>query len=387
MIDRTELMKKVGTWTIATVAAALLGALIKTAYDRAVPHISIVQIRPSIEANNSFDMTLKEVKVPDALKRAAEKTLWASIAGFRGQFTDYKHFNTALGDNEQSLLRVSNSISSFQRDKQRMREIIRQSNTVSDDEAVEFFDLWESNDGFIYGSLRGKFRRGSFGLVDQTYDGLPKLIVRQDDDKDWYVTRKGGRFNSELIKQSSMDGALQEEVAKSLAFFKRERLLDYLKLVEEDAGDVDPINQVLSEIQSAKTSISRLTVTVQVENSGSTAISFIPYAALEIDTKGLIQSGKPLEGKTVIPMEYRSGTPGEPTAIQVAANSSQLLTLSSSLLIGDFPNSVSIVKILDLGTSKCVIRMSTAGGDAFVKGSYQSPPFTFSKLEPFALKS
>jgi hypothetical protein len=381
-MERAEIAKKVATWTVATIMAALIGATIKTAYDRADPKLSIVQIRTSIEANQLFETSIKQVSVPESLKKVTERTLWSSIAGVRNPFSEYKKFVEALDDNERRMNALINAISSFERDKSKMRELLYHVGPTSEDDVNEFFDLWERNDGYIHGSLRGKFRRGSFELTQQRYDGTPMLLIHQDDDKDWIVSRKGGRYNSLLMQESSRDHGLQEEVAKSLAFFKRDRLQRYLKVVEEDSADIEVAKQLLAEIASARLNISRLSVTVQLENKGATAVSLIPFAEIEVETSGLVQDGKQLNGNTRIQIEYRVGSPGIPTAIHLSPNSSMLVSFSSSKPIRDFPNSEALMKLFELGTAKCRIKVFTAGANSFAQDYYLSGHAAFANLDP-----
>ena len=150
---------------------------------------------------------------------------------------------------------------------------------TTDENKNNFYDLWERNDGFIYGAIRGEFRRGTFQLPQQQdYEGEPffRLIEETVPSKTgklsvWLVSKKGARFNTYLAPSSLRDLSFQKQVSTALAYFDVDALTSMLDVAmsEADEDDAEAAEEILKGIDLARTQFSRWAVTMAISNAGS----------------------------------------------------------------------------------------------------------------------
>lgn len=381
MPDRNNSLKKVVTWILATVSAAVIGALLNSAWDSAHPNISIIQVAPSPDANARFEMSKIEVSVPDKLRSLGLKTYWFDISALRGQLVSYDRLVEALDKNEQSMNQLKKSLIAYQNDRKEMAALLRSGQNASDDDVAHFFDLWERNNGLIYGTLRGEFHRKKLQIEPFEYKGKPRLSIWKNENDDWIVIKPGGRFSCLLNYEKYGDRDLQKEMAHALAFFSTERLTKYLKIVDSELNEDKIASEILQEIKSVRDKIARFTTTISLSNSGKNPISFLPYAEIIIETNGLIDNSKTISGNTVFLLEHRDKNK-KLTPILLSGGSSIMVDFFTHDQIMDLNRSAMLLNVYKLGAKNYKIKLFAAGGGLFNKSTYESSwkRFASSKL-------
>ncbi len=371
MPNQTDSLKKVVIWILATVSAAVIGALLNSAWDSAHPHISIIQVTPSLDANTRFDMSKNEVPVPDKLRSIAVKTYWSNIDYLRGQLVSYDQLIKVLDDNEQRMKQLKRSVQAYQTDRKEMTTTLRLDQNASDDDISHFYDLWERNSGFVYGLLRGEFHRKRLQIETFEYNGIPRIPVWQDDKDNWIVTKPGGRFNCSLYYERYGDRELQKEMAHALAYFNTERLTKYLKIVDSVKEEDIVAEELLREIESVRDNVSRLTATISLSNSGKNPISFLPYAEITIETNGLVADGNTINNDTTFLLEHRDKNK-QITPILLSGGSSVLADFSTNDIVMNLNRSDLLLSVYKLGAKNCKVKLFAAGDGWFNKSTYES---------------
>jgi hypothetical protein len=385
-----------GKWAATTLGAALLGSVVTTVHNSARPAVTVVEIAPSLTVNKFFVGPKVEVSVPPGLKNTAEKSIWAATSAFREALVPYRSFVAALDDNERRMTRLLRSLGRFNADLTRMRELLDKGERASPEDKLAFFDLWERNDAFIYGSLQGQFIRGEIELVTASYKGRPFFRLEELEEDGlpvWRVAKRAGRYASYMGPRRRSDETFRKEVAYALAFFDTGRLGEYLRYVQRDTKEDEAARQVNGEIQTARTGLSRWAVTVLIGNSGSSPLAFLPAAELVVDTRGLIHNGVALADETVISLERREakgqtkepdrdsdegGGESEPAAVQVPGGSAVLVVFASKEFIGEHPRGETLSKAYLLGGKDFYVRLRAVGGGLFARDAYATARMKFS---------
>ena len=378
-------LRRIAIWTSSTLVAAILGGVVTLVYSSARPTIKIVDVRPSLSANERFVTDKTEIVAPPDFLELLEETSWTSLQELRPGSIKYESFIEGLNDNEERMKRHRRSIQSFLDDRPRLQAILDM-NETSDDDKNEFYDLWERNDGFIYGSIRGEFHRGNILLPQKTYEGEPFFQLSQEETligelggllgsqiespTVWVVLKKGGRFASSLSPhpRKPKDLDFQKQVAYALAYFDTEILKKILNTAEADAKDIDIAGNILEEIEKIRTRFSRWGVTVSISNAGSQSLAILPFAQLIVETQGLVHEETTVDRDMAIPLELRDDS-GEPATIQVQGGSATLVTFVSTDFIAEDEGSNILLRTYDLGARDCRVRLFTAGGSFLTRST------------------
>jgi len=380
-------LAKFAKWAGATIAAALIGSFSTSWYEAARPSIAVIDIRPSLNSNSVFLKDDTPVPLPQTLAPALEATAWSSIETFRSPTAPYKKLVDALDLNTQKMNTYLEDWGRLKADLPRMRDILAHGDQATPAERDGFFDLWERNDGFIYGSLRGEFDRGSLDVTHKPYTGTPTFrLIQETISPDsgfpagsvvWIVGKKGGRFSTYVVPRRDIDLGLNRAVAERLAYFDSAELMSFLDVIEnsERAGESSAKN-VLSEVDKARNGLSRWAVTFALSNRGGSPVAFMPFAIVEIDTSGLTVGGKPWGKWTELHLEHR-GTDSELSPIYIDKGGAQLVTFASKDFIKDIEPSDTLTDAYHLGTLYCRARIFVASGDAFTRSEYRTAAVRF----------
>jgi len=93
-------------WAAATAASFLIGYLLGRVLERSRLSLAPVEMKISSDFNERFMKPMRDVKVPEALKKLLASTLWASVGPFRFGNINYDDFEKALEDNEKRMRRL-----------------------------------------------------------------------------------------------------------------------------------------------------------------------------------------------------------------------------------------------------------------------------------------
>jgi hypothetical protein len=377
---KKENSKKIALWMLAAFASAIIGGIIKTAYDSASPEVEVITVKPSLEINEHFVNAKTEVDTPQQLRQLVEKSFWTSALALRRPRVKYSNLIENLEDNEERMREHLRSGARLRAALSRLKKIARLGAGASPEEREEFYDLWEINDGIIYGSLRGHFNRGLIQLENKIYEGEPCFQINERRDGNYVVSKKGGRFSTSMSTKRERETLFQREVSQAVAYLDSELLLKYLELLKKDLDDENVAGQILEEIETVRYLLSRWAVTVAVSNSGSKSIAFLPYAKLEVKTKGLTRDGKEVAEFLTLPLEARIEGP-EPTPIQMNGGSSELISFASKDFIIAIPQNEILQDAFKIGACTCRVTLLAKGGGVFTTSTYSSNWSKFAKTE------
>ncbi len=349
-----------------TVGAAILGGAVTVFYSAAHPAVAVIDIKPSLSLNGRFVSKETEVAISDSLRARLEKTLYASLQAFRSPRARYSDLVEGLNSNEERMNTLIASVVQFRQDLPKLKDILQRGPAATPEEKNEFFDRWERNDAFIYGSIRGEFRRGQLEVSKKEYVGEPALLLREETISSppgslWVVSKKGGRFGSFLIPETGRDFTFQESVARALAYLDVQMLKHFLEVAERDTADVGVAKEIIADIEHARDNISRWAISVSVTNTGTHPIALLPVAELLVDTSGLIGSNGPISGETEIRLELRNEN-SEAAPEQVSGNGAALIVFASEKFIQEEDVGRILIDSYRLGARSCRVRIYTAGG-------------------------
>jgi hypothetical protein len=130
-------------WVAVTAGGALIGAVVTSIYQSARPSVSIIDIQPSVVANKQFVKDDTPVPVPASLQTMTEESAW--VDSMRGSTMPYGDFETALDNGEHRLNDYFEGWNRLKTNLPRLRELLERGGQASEDEKIEFYDLWERN--------------------------------------------------------------------------------------------------------------------------------------------------------------------------------------------------------------------------------------------------
>lgn len=366
-------------WIAATAGGALIGVIVTSIYQSARPSVNVIAVQPSVAANKQFITDTTPVPVPPSLASATEKSFW--VAAMRDSTMPYKRFEDTLDEDEHDLNKYFEDWNRFKVDLPRLRALLERAAELSENEKNELFDLWERNDGFIFGALRGEYNRGTVTLPHKQHSGTPffRLVeeTTQSGNTIWMVSRKGGLYASYLFPQRKQDLAVNKEVAEDLAFLDAPVLMSFLDVCERPENGAGEANkETLDEISRARRQISRWTVQIAISNAGDSPIAFLPQALLRVETSDLMVAGKRWGKPVEIPIEHRDEN-SELAPIYLEKGSAKLVKYSSTAYIKDIEPGASLLQAFDLGGFDCYVQLSTAGGGLLTRTKYRTPTTRF----------
>ena len=335
------MLKKAAKWAGATILSALIGASVVWYFDKAVPSATLA----SVSVQNGFDEKFDDITLPIDENDETIKGLLTSqwVIAIRNPSMPLSELLEVLQKNRRKLERNAQSVDRFLRDLPNLKGILERAES-SQMNAEEFFDIWERNDGYIYGSIRGDFSRGTFKLPDPTpeYSGDPLLYLdivgQMDSGLDVYGTQKvGSKFVSYLYPDSKEQIPLNDYAAKTLRYYDKAELKKMLKAVEEDANQRHLHKILIAGVDKYLLSLSRWSAMVIVSNSGSRTMSISPKGRSVVDTKDTsIDSKDASKNKSFveIEMEHR-GDSGQLDPVNVPGGESRVIKFVANELVLD----------------------------------------------------
>ena len=374
---------RVLTWTLATIVAAAIGAGISTFWSQARPSVSIVNFDILTDYNSRFVEDDDSVSVPENYSTLAVESDWASSTGVRRRIAEYSDLMSSLDMNESKMRARIADAKSLESDIAPMLDILKkyERNLARKDDLDNFFNMWERNDGLIWGNLRGIYRRGNFELrtLEELEKPVYKLFNENSDGTKLWIVSNGGSYASFLAPETYRDLPLQEYSAKALAHFSVVDLRRVIQLAREDIENIKKEQELLSEIESTRRSYSRIVSRVLIENSGGSSVAILPFARLEVDASNLLKNGKKFNKPINVALELRDGD-GSLKPINIEAGSSAIVSFVSKDFLGDTPDSELLLSAFEKGGVYSILSVFPKGGGYFLEERLNTTPEIFSSL-------
>ena len=297
-----------------------------------------------------------------------------------------------LEDNQQRIDRHLQSIQRFGRDIEKMEEILSRTDSNDARNAVEFFELWEQNDNFIHGSIRGYFHRGVYTVPEQlpSYDG-DEFLLRDTAGHIgsgigrlpfFGVSERGGFYVSALIPARDGDLRLNEYVTNALIHFDRETLKGMLDLAKGELNADSLHREMGKATDKYLVGLSRWSISVVVANAGGFPLSIAPKAQLFVnseDTSLDTSSNNP--SPMVIPLEIRDQD-GHLNPVSVPGGESTSARFVSRKLISEFPGWETLYEMYEDSSLNCILLVEVTPTPMFGRKQVLSSTRRFGEIEP-----
>ena len=307
----------------------IIGAGVVWFLDRATPSATTAIVFVEDGLAEQFDDVTVPIDNNDITMKGLADSEW--VTAIRLPAMPLSELRETLVENRQRVEGHTRSVERLNRDLPVLRSILARPEK-SETNAEDLIDVWEPNDGIIYGAVRGNFTRGAFALPDPlpTYSHKPllHLDVAARTTKHYAevygVSKRGSKFVSALTPTSEEELPLNNYAAKALLHFDRDELVRMVDVAEREIKQQHLHERLLEGIDQHLTSLSRWAAIVFVANSGSKSMSVAPDVKLVIDT----DKTKVNEPTVVIEMEHRNES-----GMRVPVTSCVLLSLYFNKLI------------------------------------------------------
>lgn len=386
---RREFTLRALRWVAVTILAAIIGAFGTWFVNRARPIADIAAINISRAFHDRFrgDRSIAIDSTNPAVS-SLQKSNWA--VAIREPSMPLNELVDALEDNQERVDRYLQSIQRFGADIKEMEKILsRNSNNTAD--AVEFFDLWERNDRFIYGSIRGYFHRGVYTLPEQLpiYQG-PEFLLRDiagrasvgDDSVPFLgASKRGGFYISALIPTREEDFRLNAVVTEALIHFDRQTLKSMLDLAKEELGADLLHKEIRKATDKYLVGLSRWSISVVVANAGGFPLSIAPKAQLFVNSEDTSLDTSSNPSPIVIPLEIRDQD-GHLTPVSVPGGESTSARFVSHKLISEFSGWESLHEMYQDRSLNCILLIEVTPTPMFGRKQVLSSTRRFGEIEP-----
>lgn len=369
--------KRVAKWIIATVLSAFIGAGAVWYLDRAKPSATIASVSVDSSADKRFDDAIIPIDDSASVAKGLVDSDW--VTPIRRSSMLLSELRKLLERNKNRLEHHTQELERLQRDLPKMTALL----TTAESKRViaeQFIDLWEPNDGLIYGSVRGHFARGAFTLPgDKSYNGDPFLHISPTVIPDRELTalavnKKGSKFVSMLVPTDKAEVKLSEYAGNALAHFDQGELNRMLDVVKKEIRNKHLHDTLKVEVGRYLLSLSRWSVIVVVTNSGSRSMSVSPYGKLLIDTDGT-KIKKPF---VEIEMQHRDAD-GRPVPVNVPGGESRSILFTSHRLIRDIAQWVQLHSMYNDASRKCLLLLAHLPRTVFGNTTIATRPETFGR--------
>lgn len=366
-----EKSKKFLKWLGVTGGGALVGAVISAMMMAANPGVQVIDYGISMSLNKNFGSDNEKIRTPKNYANLCAMSDWAASSSLYRPFIEYDALIESLYENEERMSMVRWSFGKFFESVGTLRSILAkvEKGYATRNDYDDFYELWEQNDGLIYGSIRGDYRRGTYSIdTSVTYSSAPVYKLFEEtlpvfgDNSTLWVVNNGGALASTLIPETKRDLPLQKFVAFALAHLNVSALREILERVERQPEVVRVANDLLAEIELVRQSMSRVTVTALVSNTGGRPLVVLPYATLTIHAAALQENGRAF-GETIrLDLEHRNES-GEAMPVQVNQGDAKLITFATPRYLMDIPHHQVILKAYDVGniSSSFQINLKSSG--------------------------
>ncbi|SUS08516.1 hypothetical protein DF3PB_710008 [uncultured Defluviicoccus sp.] len=359
--DTTSTRKSIAIFLSTTVFGALLGTAVSSWWQGASPSIHASSI--SLTADAADDT---EVPVPVGYEQLLLSSSWSTIGAVRGnKEVPLSALLDNFSSNRDKMMLFLSSIARLEGSLPRLRALAERSDALTPSEANEFFEVWEQNDGIIYGSLRGTVRRGAFDVPDS---GDPVTcvrpefrVVREDTPLGniYIVQRRGGTFASSLLPESQRDLATNRFAAFALACLHGPSLLSIINLVTAESNERSTAERIVSEIDKYRAQYSRIMLQVFVHNGGDESFVMLPDAVLEVHTRGMLNP----DGDSIKENHEIQVVANEGKAIEVGPGAATLVVFTSPERLHEFSGSTAVLAALESGAVDSTVRTRVLRGD------------------------
>lgn len=360
----------------ATLGSATIGAGVVWIFDKAAPSATTATVFVEDGLTERFDDVTVPIDNTDVTMKGLVDSEW--VTPIRRPAMPLSELREILEENRGHVERHTQSVERLKRDLPLLRTILshKEKNKTN---AENFIDIWEPNDGLIYGAVRGNFARGSFPLPEPmpVYSGEPFLhediAARTGEGAPIYgVSKRGSKFVSALVPTNKEELPLNFYAAKALQYFDIEGLSNMLDLSEREIGQQHLHERLLEGIDRHLLSLSRWAAIVFVTNTGSRPMSVSPNVKLIVDTEKTTVN-KPF---ITIEMEHRNEF-GMRVPVNVPGGESRAILFASKDLISARPDWNVIHSMYENSSRKCFFILSYSPNSLFGESTLFSSVVTF----------
>ena len=287
--------------------------------------------------------------------------------------------------NRSQVDRNLQSVQRLEQDLPRLKKILSKSTCVDETDAVEFFDLWERNDGIIYASIRGDFQRGIYRLPEPlpTYEGPGitefDINIRHIEKFGEVrgVLKRGGSYISRLTPRRSGDAKLSNFIADALFHFDRESLEGILNVAEEELSTRLLHEEMRDSIDEYLIGLSRWSVSFVVANAGGAPLSIAPKAQLVVNTRNTALNQRYI----IIPLELRDSD-GNFSPVSVSGGGSIAASFVSPSLISNSSDWKTLYEMYENSSLDCILVVEINPKPTFGDKQTLSSVRKFGQMDP-----
>jgi hypothetical protein len=156
-------LKKASLWVATTIIAAILGAAINSYWNRG--RLEITFLGFSASDSETLSESAQLVPTPSKLRQLLSASVWSKDDLRLEDDVTYKSLMRALDTNEEVFTTLEENIRHFKTDEPRLQALLSQA-SLSERDRGEVFDIWERNDGLIYGITPITICRERAGLYE-----------------------------------------------------------------------------------------------------------------------------------------------------------------------------------------------------------------------------
>lgn len=370
-------------WVAATLLAAMIGAYGSWIVNRARPTFEVADISISRAFHDRFgnDRRIAVDSEHPAISASLESRWTIPI---REPSIPIEELIETVEYNRSRVQKHLQSLERLRQDLPQLRRILSRNSADDAGDAADFFDLWERNDGIIYGSVRGNFSRGTYQLPAPlpVYEGpgvlLLDIIGRTDSGVVYGASKRGGVYISALHPEDEEDLPLNEFAARALVHFDRVSLKSMLDLVEEERT-ARALHETMQEsIDDYLVGLSRWSISVVASNAGGSSLSVAPKARLILNG-----AETALDDRVVIPLEHRDSD-GNLIPASIPGGESRSVRFVAPELIGDLPQWETLHQMYNNSSLDCVVLLEVTPPPALGENQILSTVRKFGQLDPFA---
>ena len=290
---------KAALWIIATAGGALLGAAATAYWNRGQPDVRVEDVSITDLYNGRFQAA-SQIQVPsDDIMTKLRSHKWTN--GIRQSSLPISDFIQNLRDDERRLTDLIQSLERYRASRDQIRLTLDQ--PMSKATAERLFEAWEPNDDFLWGAIRGEYRRGTYVLPRkftdaedaEWYGNEPLLrlreLITEEGAPVYTVTIPGGLYASALLPEDGDDFVLNKVAAYALAYFDKETLSTFIEVIDDELRNIDTHRNVRDEVRKMIDRFSRWSFAITAVNNGIQPLAFSGSATVLIDTRNVNQFG------------------------------------------------------------------------------------------------
>jgi hypothetical protein len=361
-------------WLLAAVIGAFLGAFGKSIYEQAIPALKVESVAISEIFHERF-LENRNIEIPheNPVIRDMNAHEWTPAFQVFGRSMGAREFVDRLKETESKLEQLVWSIERYRAARERFRDLLEA--PPSQIHAERFFDLFSEHDAFLYGAIRGDFRRGMFEILGRYNDdessevffrGRTRFLLLQhergrlDDGREarrWSVSKRGGLFSSGLGARPPSEYSLARAMGHALAYFDQEFLKLALEQADKELHRVDTHISLKQRVNYLRLGYSRLVVTMTLTNLGIQPVTFGAGAKAVIYTEHTAGIDRNIDVEFI-----NLSADGLPEPITVEGGRSKVVRFVSTRMIVDIDktNLERFVDAYRAGDKNIVVRVTSS---------------------------